>query len=90
MRSQFSDAEIDAYRRDGFVTVDDFLDPDELSRWREVVTGAVESTARSEPTGKNSEKAFTQRMHLRRTDDRVRRPGRRSTASADWSPSWRA
>ena len=72
MRDQFSDDEISAYRRDGFITVNDFLDPDELARWREVVTGAVENR-HHQPTGKNSEKAFTQRMHLRRTDDRMRR-----------------
>ena len=71
MRSQFSDAEVDAYRRNGFLTVEDFLEPGELARWREIVTDAVASRAQA-PTGKNSEKAFTQRMHLRRTDDRVR------------------
>ena len=70
MRSRMSDAEVEAYRRDGFLTVVDFLDPGELARWREIVTDAVASRAQA-PTGKNSEKAFTQRMHLRRTDDRV-------------------
>ena len=45
MRSQFSDAEVDAYRRDGFLTVEDFLEPGELARWREIVTDAVASRA---------------------------------------------
>ncbi len=72
MRSQLSDAEVEAYRRDGFVSVEDFLDPGELAQWREIVTDAVSSRAQA-ATGKNSEKAFTQRMHLRRTDDRVRK-----------------
>jgi phytanoyl-CoA hydroxylase len=71
MRDKFLDAEIAAYRRDGFLTVDDFLDHGELARWREVVTTAVENRKQA-PTGKNSEKAFTQRMHLRRTDEQVR------------------
>jgi phytanoyl-CoA hydroxylase len=72
MRSGFSDAEITTYRREGFLTVDDFLDADELYLLRDVITSAVE--ARPRPlTGKNSEKAFTQRMHLRRVDERVRR-----------------
>ena len=71
MRSQFSDTEVTAYQRDGFITVQDFLDPDELARWREVVTDALASRPQAK-SGKNSEKAFTQRMHLRRTDDRLR------------------
>jgi hypothetical protein len=72
MRSQFSDDEVEAYRRDGFLTVEDFLDPGELAPWRDVVSGAVACRPQAR-SGKNSEKAFTQRMHLRRTDDRLRR-----------------
>ena len=71
MRSGFSDAEITTYRRDGFLAVDDFLDADELAQWCEVMTSAVEANHRPR-TGKNSENAFTQRMHLRRVDERVR------------------
>lgn len=71
MRDRFSDAELASYRRDGYVAVDDFLDPDELDWWRKVVGAAVEARQQL-PTGKNSERAFTQRMHLRRTDDHTR------------------
>ena len=70
MRDRFSDAEISAYQSDGFLTVDDFLDPDELAQWRTVVTTAVENR-KQRPTGKNSEMSFTQRMHLRRSDEGV-------------------
>lgn len=71
MRNRMSDSEVESYRRDGFVTVEDFLDAEERELWREVVTTAVDSLPRAS-TGKNSEKAFTQRMHLRRIDERVR------------------
>ena len=43
----------------------DFLTTDELARWREVVDAAVAARTQA-PTGRHSEKAFTQRMHLRR------------------------
>jgi phytanoyl-CoA hydroxylase len=71
MRSQFTDAEISSYRHQGFLNVKDFLDADELALWREVVDHAVEAQPHR-LTGKNSEKAFTQRMHLRREDERLR------------------
>jgi len=65
MRSSFSEQEIADYRRDGFLAVDDFLNTEELARWREVVDAAVED-ATVKPGGRNSDKVFTQRMHLRR------------------------
>lgn len=67
MRSKFSPAEIETYRTNGFLSVPDFLSTSELDQWREVVDAAV-AEAHRELTGKNSEKAFTQRMHLRRTN----------------------
>jgi len=66
MRSSFSQQEIEDYRTNGFLAVPNFLTADELAHWREVVDAAVAATYQA-PSGKNSEKAFTQRMHLRRT-----------------------
>ena len=68
MRSSFSHQEIEQYRTSGFLTVPDFLDADELDEWRGIVDAAVAGSHR-ELTGKNSEKAFTQRMHLRRESE---------------------
>ncbi|MBA2698517.1 MAG: phytanoyl-CoA dioxygenase family protein [Nocardioidaceae bacterium] len=71
MRNTFTQAEVESYRQNGFLIVEDFLDSGELERWRQVVTETV--TASPQPmTGKNSEKAFTQRMHLRRRDEAAR------------------
>jgi len=67
MRTSFTDDEIAEYRKSGFLAVPDFLSGDELALWREVVDAAVAANHR-ELTGRNSEKAFTQRMHMRRTD----------------------
>lgn len=41
MRHVVTGSEIESYRRDGFVVIDDFLDEVELERWREVVDKAV-------------------------------------------------
>lgn len=43
MRCELTEAEIAAYRRDGFVVVDGFLDADELERWRAVFDSAVDA-----------------------------------------------
>ena len=68
MRSSFSHQEIEQYRTNGFLTVPDFLSADELDEWRGIVDAAVAGSHR-ELTGKNSERAFTQRMHLRRESE---------------------
>lgn len=71
MRSSFTQAEIAHYRDHGFLTVDDFLTPEELTRWRELVDAAVTAVP-GRQAGRNSERVFTQRMHLRRTSAGVR------------------
>jgi len=38
---ELSDGQIESYQADGFVVVEDFLDPGELERWRQVVGDAV-------------------------------------------------
>jgi phytanoyl-CoA hydroxylase len=41
MRSQITTAQIDTYRSDGFVVIEDFVDDDELEIWRSALTDAV-------------------------------------------------
>jgi ectoine hydroxylase-related dioxygenase (phytanoyl-CoA dioxygenase family) len=72
MRSGFTEQEIVDYRGNGFLSVPDFLSPAELAHWREVVDAAA-AEAQRQPSGRNSEKAFTQRMHLRRTSAEVQK-----------------
>lgn len=43
MRTELTTEEIGFYRENGFVTVPDFLDADELAVWRDAVGGAVEA-----------------------------------------------
>jgi len=70
MRSSFTEQEIAAYRRDGFLTVKDFLTSSELDHWREVVDAAV-ADERAQ-TGTLRTDVFTQRMQLRQTSADVR------------------
>lgn len=42
MREHVTDAEVEAYRSNGFVVIEDFLDRGELEHWRNVVGEAVE------------------------------------------------
>lgn len=70
LRSSFTEQEIADYRSRGFLAVEDFLTAEELAHWREVVDTAVAEVQR-EQSGRNSEKVFTQRMHLRRTSGAV-------------------
>jgi phytanoyl-CoA hydroxylase len=72
MRSTFTQAEIDAYRSDGYLAIADFLAAEELELWRRVIDDAV-AAAEGDQAGRNSEKVFTQRMHLRRSSQAVRR-----------------
>ncbi|MDQ3627823.1 MAG: phytanoyl-CoA dioxygenase family protein [Actinomycetota bacterium] len=70
MRSSFTEQEIQAYRTNGFLVVEDFLTAEELAYWRDVVEAAA-GQIRLEHSGRNSETMFTQRMHLRRTSAAV-------------------
>jgi len=45
VRHQLTDDQIESYRVNGFVVVDDFLDPDELAAWRDAVGAAVAARA---------------------------------------------
>jgi ectoine hydroxylase-related dioxygenase (phytanoyl-CoA dioxygenase family) len=70
MRSSFTEQEIEDYRNNGFLVVEDFLTTEELAHWRDVVE-AASAQVRLEQSGRNSEMVFTQRMHLRRTSPAV-------------------
>ena len=41
VRTQLGNDQIESYRSNGFVVIDDFLDPDELEIWRSTLTEAV-------------------------------------------------
>lgn len=65
--------QVDAYRRDGFVLVDGFLDDGELARWREAVDEAVEQRlATTPPVGDEYyRRVFTQLQRLADTHEGV-------------------
>lgn len=71
MRAEPTAAEIAAYRKDGFVVLHDFLNPDELDRWRTAVDEAVTGRGRRKTPDKDWEegdsyydKVFIQRLNL--------------------------
>ena len=41
MRNELTDKQIEFYRTNGFIVVEDFLDPDELEEWRRCTDEAV-------------------------------------------------
>ena len=53
MKDQLTDEQIQQYRSDGFVMIEDFLSPSELDHWRKSVTIAVEERAGIKIPGKN-------------------------------------
>jgi phytanoyl-CoA hydroxylase len=63
-------SEIAAYRSHRFLAIDDFLTAAELAHWRAAVDAAAADVAAGN-TGRNSERVFAQRMHLRRTSSAV-------------------
>lgn len=71
MRDRFSEQEIESYRTNGFLIVEDFLSSAELAHWREVVDIAVSEDLVHQPSGSNS-LVFTQRMNLRRVSAPVK------------------
>lgn len=54
MRTQVAPEEVEFYRENGFVILDNVLSPSELERWRAVVTAAVESRTETFPGVNNS------------------------------------
>ena len=50
MRSQLTNEQIESYRANGFVVIEDFLDDDELATWRSTVSEAVAARRASDST----------------------------------------
>lgn len=65
--------QVDAYRRDGFVLVEGFLDEEELDRWRAATGEAVEQrrAAAGEPDDSYYSRVFAQLQRLADTHDGV-------------------
>jgi len=70
MRDGLSGAEIESYRTNGFLAVEDFLSPAELEQWRDVADAAVSEDLVRQPDGSNPQ-VYTQRMNLRRVSAEV-------------------
>lgn len=79
MRNDFTAREVADYCENGFLAVDDFLNPSELANWRSVIGEVIDSDLARQPEGSGAA-VFTQRMKLRRV--RAARSGRRPPA---WS-----
>jgi phytanoyl-CoA hydroxylase len=82
VRTSVTEAEVVAYREDGFVVVEDLLTSDELEAWRSAVDHAVAERGRvaipgfGELPDKAEEsyyaKVFTQRVNLWQTSERIK------------------
>ncbi|MCP3802358.1 phytanoyl-CoA dioxygenase family protein [Allokutzneria sp. A3M-2-11 16] len=70
MREGLTEQEIESYRTNGFVAIEDFLSPAELDHWRAVVDAAVADESVRQPVGSNP-RVNTQRMNLRWTNAKV-------------------
>ena len=88
MNYRINDDQINFYRENGFIVIEDFLSPEELEHWRKTVMHAVKERAGQKMPGKdlktgesdgineNSEyfgKVFDQLLNLWQTDDQVRK-----------------
>jgi phytanoyl-CoA hydroxylase len=86
MNHELTDDQIEAYRRDGFVVKDPFLDPDELEHWRSVVghavasrhgarfagqTSLVDEIRESDDAGEFYDRVFDQLVNLWQSDSAV-------------------
>lgn len=80
MHTELSPSQIEHYRRDGFVVLEDVLDADELAAWRSAVDAAVTDRL-SRQDGLNNQgqgadpfyaKVFTQALRLSDTDATMR------------------
>ncbi len=58
-------------RAKGFLVIEEFLDPGELTQWRGVVDKAIAENLTEQPVGSNAQ-VFTQQMNLRRRSDAIR------------------
>ncbi len=87
MNTQLSHEQIEQYREDGFIVIENFLSPDELEHWRKAVTTAVKERAGIKIPGKDIKtgeadginadsdyfaKVFDQLLNLWQTNDKVK------------------
>ncbi len=86
MRSVITSEQRESYDRDGFIVIEDFLDPAELATWRATLDGALERrgaarfSAAMIDAGSNDDaeeatfydNVFDQRVNLWQTDDAMR------------------
>ena len=75
MRYDLSDEEIANYRENGFLVIEDFLDPDELDEWRRAVDEALLSRGEEIlPFGPHfsDSQVFKQRIQLWMDNDRIK------------------
>ncbi|WKK57904.1 phytanoyl-CoA dioxygenase family protein [Sphingobacterium sp. BN32] len=87
MKYQVSPEQIAFYRENGYLVIEDFLSPEELEKWREVVFSAVEKRAGKKMPGKETQvgeddginkdadyfgKVFDQLLNLWQTDEGVK------------------
>lgn len=78
MRTQLQAAEIEHYRENGFVILEDFLTPDELEEWRTAVMEAVEERGDVRIPGFQGDsggfygRVFLQRVNLWQTSVRMK------------------
>lgn len=73
MRTTLTDEEVAQYRTDGFLAIDDFLNPSELAGWREAVDAAIAENLVRAPADSAAARSnvFDQRMNLRRASARL-------------------
>ncbi len=87
MKYQISQDQIEFYRKNGFVVIEDFLSPEELEQWRSAVMEAVTERGGQKMPGKMTKvgeddginedaeyfgKVFDQLLNLWQTNDRVK------------------
>lgn len=80
MRTELHPSQIDAYRTDGFLVVEGFLDPDELAHWRAMVEEGVQARIAESPHLHNQNdpdayyaQVFTQAIKLRDVHEGMRK-----------------
>ncbi len=78
MRTELTREQVEGYRENGFLVIEEFLPPEELREWREAVTEAVAARGDVRIPGFQGDsagyygKVFLQRVNLWQTDERVR------------------
>ena len=78
MNIKLSDAELDSYRRKGFLVVTDFLTKAELTSWRDAGGESVDEHIRQKAPSNQKEQGyykhvFIQCVNIWKTSDKIRR-----------------